>query len=119
VKVLIVEDDPLTVTTLQALLRAEGHQAEYAPSGQTALAWLSQYTPDVALIDLYIPRMGGDSLLAEMRGNERWRDIPVIFMTAAAHPDLAAIPADVPLLRKPFEPAELLALLVRLGKGAP
>jgi CheY-like chemotaxis protein len=116
-KILIVEDDPLTVETLAAILRLASHKVESATSGLTALAWLSQNTPDVVLIDLYIPRMGGDSLLAEMRGNERWRDIPAIFMTAATQPDLAAIPPGVPLLRKPFEPAELLALLPRTGKG--
>jgi CheY-like chemotaxis protein len=118
-RILIVEDDPLTVETLAAILRLAGHEVEHASSGPAALALLSQSTPDVVLIDLYIPRMGGDCLLAEMRGNERWRDIPAIFMTAATQPDLAAIPQGVPLLRKPFEPAELLALLPRAGKGQP
>jgi CheY-like chemotaxis protein len=116
-KILIVDDDPLILETLEAILRLEGHEVSQARNGQTALASLSMHTPDVALIDLYIPRMGGDSLVAEMRGNERWRDIPVLFMTAAAHPDLAAIPADIPLLRKPFEPAELRALLGQIAEG--
>ena len=84
IEVLIV-DDSLSVRRVMAnLFRGEGWQPREAKDGVEALEWLGRSTelPDVVLMDVEMPRMDGFELLASLRAQEIYRNLPVIMVTS-------------------------------------
>ena len=57
-------------------------QVNEAGNGREALEQMTQIKPDLILLDLMMPVMDGFDFLLEMRGNQAWKDIPVIVLTA-------------------------------------
>lgn len=84
VKCLIVDDREENVLALSALLRAEGVEILQAMSGQQALELLLVHDVALALVDVQMPDMDGFELAETMRGSERTRRVPIIFVTAGA-----------------------------------
>ncbi|MBN1516412.1 hybrid sensor histidine kinase/response regulator [Candidatus Sumerlaeota bacterium] len=81
-KVLIVDDAPKNIQLLGSNLRAEGYQVIPATSGAQALRAVELHAPDIILLDVMMPEMNGYEVLAKLRENGDWKDIPVIFVTA-------------------------------------
>ena len=81
-KVLIVDDRDENLEVLQALLRAPGIAVLRASSGEAALELLLEHEVALALIDVRMPSMDGFQLAELMRGSERTRRVPIIFVTA-------------------------------------
>lgn len=102
----VIEDDPVIGNMLQEILQKEGYRVERAYSGTEAVYLLERCRPDLALLDLMLPGLSGEELLARMRG------IPVIIVSAKTAVDdkvnllLSGAADDV---TKPFEIRELLA----------
>jgi CheY-like chemotaxis protein len=80
--VLIVEDTPIVREPLEKLLRYEGFDTVATSNGVEALEAMKVHTPDVILLDVAMPKMNGVEFLHQLRGDERWRDVPVIVLTA-------------------------------------
>jgi CheY-like chemotaxis protein len=80
--VLIVDDDPSTRHTLRQMLDREGFEVTEAENGRVALEQLVHCRPSVILLDLMMPEMDGFEFVANLRGREEWRDIPVVVLTA-------------------------------------
>ncbi|RLB60548.1 MAG: DNA-binding response regulator [Deltaproteobacteria bacterium] len=81
--VLIVEDEPDLVRTLEYNLRRGGYQTRAALDGRTALAQArKQPCPDAVLLDLMLPDMSGRDVCQQLKGDARTRDIPIIMVTA-------------------------------------
>jgi len=78
-KVLIVDDEPSMRITLTAFLKAEGYEANSAPSAKTALEFLSANDVDVVVTDIIMPGMTGIELMDKIRAMSQ--DIRVIVMT--------------------------------------
>lgn len=78
--ILIVDDDVTTLRLLQEFLQSE-HRVRPAPSGATALAFLNHTIPDLVLLDVEMPDMDGYDVIRAMKSNERWKNIPIIFLT--------------------------------------
>lgn len=102
----VIEDDPVIGDMLQEVLQKEGYRVERAYSGTEAVYLLERCRPDLALLDLMLPGLPGEELLARMRG------IPVIIVSAKTAVDdkvnlLLSGAADY--VTKPFEIRELLA----------
>ena len=102
----VIEDDPVIGNMLQEILQKEGYRVERAYSGTEAVYLLERCRPDLALLDLMLPGLPGEELLARMRG------IPVIIVSAKTAVDdkvnlLLSGAADY--VTKPFEIRELLA----------
>jgi chemosensory pili system protein ChpA (sensor histidine kinase/response regulator) len=113
----MVVDDSLTVRRVtQRLLTREGYQVVLAKDGVDALQQLQDYTPDVMLVDIEMPRMDGFDLTRNVRGDERYHSIPIIMITsrtADKHHEFAReLGVDV-YLGKPYQEDELLAHLAR------
>lgn len=113
-RVLVIEDDLDVRKALVDLLREHGHPATPAGGGGDALAAVAAERPDVILLDLALPDMGGDEFLDALREDARFESIPVVVMSGWAR----TIDPPVPVagwLPKPIDPRELLATLDRLG----
>ena len=80
---LIVEDDRVTASFLERLLTDAGYELTLAENGAQALDRLAQGGPfDTVLLDLRMDGVGGMEVLQRMKGNEHFRDIPVVIETA-------------------------------------
>ena len=80
--VLVVEDDPNARDLVARMLTSRGWHVDQAEHGLAALERLEVSPPDVLLVDLMMPVMDGFELVAAVRADERWRDLPVIVLTA-------------------------------------
>jgi two-component system sensor histidine kinase/response regulator len=83
-KVLLVDDYEDNLTVLELLLRSDGLELLKARSGREALEILLEHEIAVALIDVQMPEMDGFELAQLMRGIEKTRQIPILFITASA-----------------------------------
>jgi adenylate cyclase len=88
-RALVIDDDDGTRLMIGRVLRAEGWAVNEAANGKIGLQQLEADRPDLILLDLLMPEMDGFEFLAQSRSDPRYRDIPVIIVTAA---DLS--PAD-------------------------
>ena len=116
VQVLLVEDDRLNQIVAQRLLESYGVQVAIAENGLDALEAVKRQSFDLVLMDIQMPELDGYQVTAEIRKEERFRDLPIIAMTAHAMAGerekcLAAGMNDH--FTKPFDPGELKRLLVK------
>lgn len=79
--VLIVEDSPAQAIALEHLLRKEGLQVLWAPDGQVGVALAQQHAPDVIVLDVEMPRMGGFEACKCLKEDTRTADIPIVMLT--------------------------------------
>ena len=81
--VLVVDDDEALRAGIRHALQRDGWQVAEAENGRVALERLAQSAaPDVIVVDLVMPEMNGFELLDALRSSARWRDIPVLVLTA-------------------------------------
>jgi CheY-like chemotaxis protein len=115
-KILHVEDD----ASLQRLVRIAleqigGYAVQTAPDGEQALAVMRDTLPDLVLLDLDLPGINGIAVLRAMRGDERLREVPVVFLTAATDPQLLdQLTGVTEVLIKPFRPRLLVETIDRV-----
>ena len=88
-KILVVEDDRDILISITELLTMEGYEVLQANSGLAAINLLKelQDMPDLIILDLMMPGMNGEGFRTEQLKNEKFAAIPVLLMTADAHPD--------------------------------
>ena len=77
--VALVDDDRNILTSVTIALEGEGFEVRTYSDGATALAALSQTPPDIAILDIKMPRMDGMEVLRRLRQKS---DLPVIFLTS-------------------------------------
>lgn len=80
--VMVVDDDPDSLSVLARHLRREGLTVVEASSGSECLHAVKQHRPDVILLDLMMPEMDGFSLCRALRADSATAEIPVILLTA-------------------------------------
>ncbi|MBD9665324.1 signal transduction histidine kinase [Variovorax paradoxus] len=107
-KLLIVDDLPENLLALEALIRGPGRAVYRAASAEEALALLLDHEFALAILDVQMPGMNGFELAELMRGTERTRHIPIIFVTAAGRDSNYAFQGyesgAVDFLYKPLDP---------------
>jgi CheY-like chemotaxis protein len=81
--ILIVEDYPVTQRVLGTTLRNEGYTVVIAAHGLEALEALANTAVDLALVDIAMPEMDGLTLLQHLRADPRYRQLPVVMLTAS------------------------------------
>ena len=108
-RILLVDDEPRICEVVANYLRRDGYEVATAMDGETARSGLSEFKPDLVVLDLMLPAVSGFELLTEIR---RDGDLPVILLTARAEEsDRVAgleLGADDYVV-KPFSPRELVA----------
>jgi two-component system, OmpR family, alkaline phosphatase synthesis response regulator PhoP len=77
-KILIVEDDKFLNNAYKIKFTKAGYEVKVATDGNEALKVMSEFTPDIILLDLMMPIKDGFATLEEIRANPNWKNIPVI-----------------------------------------
>jgi two-component system cell cycle response regulator len=115
--ILIADDSPVVRAVVRDGLEAEGHLVHEADDGVAAIAMCRDLRPDAVLLDIEMPGLDGREVLEQLKNDAELREIPVVFLTGRTGTDdlVAGLRAGAhDYLRKPFEPAELLA---RIGSA--
>jgi len=107
--ILLVEDDADLRDTLRIALEDEGFEVESAGDGMDALRRIRQRAPDLVILDLNLPRMGGEDFLYVWRTGVETRGAPVIVITAGLGERQPAELGVEGFFAKPFEIDELLS----------
>jgi two-component system cell cycle response regulator len=115
--ILIADDSPVVRAVVRDGLEAEGYLVHEADDGLAAIARCREVRPDAVLLDIEMPGMDGREVLDLLKRDPDLRQVPVVFLTGRTGTDdlvegLRAGAHDY--LKKPFEPAELLA---RIGSA--
>lgn len=108
IKCLLVDDLPENLVALEALLKSDGLECHRASSGEEALELLLVHDYALALLDVQMPGMDGFELAELMRGSERSRHVPIIFVTAGSGDTARRFrgyeAGAVDFIQKPIEP---------------
>jgi len=111
-KIIVVDDTTASLTLLTRTLVMDGFDVRPADSGALALASAEQDVPDLVLLDIRMPEMDGFEVCRRLRLDERSRNVPIIFLSAAGELEdrIAGLSMGaVDYLTKPFHREELLA----------
>ena len=114
-RILIVDDDRGIVGALRNILEFEGIEVAAVNDGLAGLEYLHvQPLPDLVLLDLFMPCLSGREFLERLADQARFRNLPVVIMTAASGGDLMPPPGSyLAILRKPFDLDELMEVVDR------
>jgi DNA-binding response OmpR family regulator len=113
-RILITEDNPQGAELLEAFLAETTLETKVAANGEEALRLVTDWKPDVVLLDIMMPRLSGFEVCRSIRANPATRNIGVIMVTALdqhADIDRAVDVGTDDFLTKPIHKAELLLRL--------
>ena len=80
--ILIVDDEPNIVLSLEYLMKQANYDVRVARDGQEALRAVEERRPDLVLLDVMLPKLDGFSVCQTIRDNPDWKDVRVILLTA-------------------------------------
>ena len=80
--VLVVDDEPNIVLSLQFLMVQAGYDVRVARDGEEALAAVNAQPPDLVLLDVMMPKQDGYEVCQKIRANPEWENIRIIMLTA-------------------------------------
>lgn len=109
--ILIVDDDRLTLSTAQNLL-GDTYKVVAVNSGKQAYKYMATHTPDLILLDINMPEIGGFEVMRALQADPRWQKVPVIFLTAdrSAGTEVECFRMGAcDFVTKPFEPQIMLS----------
>jgi signal transduction histidine kinase len=110
--ILVVDDTPANLRLLVDILTQKGYKARPVPNGRLALTAARNMPPDLILLDIMMPEMDGYEVCNQLKVDERYREIPVIFISAV-NDVLDKVKAfslgGVDFITKPFQVEEVLA----------
>jgi DNA-binding response OmpR family regulator len=111
-RILIADDEPNIVVSLEFLMKQMGHSVRVANTGEEALNAVGEFNPDLILLDVMMPRMSGFDLCQTVRENPAWKGIKIVMLSAKGRQiDMnkgMAVGADA-YVTKPFSTRELVA----------
>lgn len=126
-RILLVDDDPITLKWLKAVLEREGYAVSTAGGGREALQCIASDLPDLVVLDLVLPDMDGLDVMRQIRQDPRLREVRVIILSVKDRPEDVVIGlragADDYVSKRPGAEVDLLAkirgLVSRMQPGAP
>jgi DNA-binding response OmpR family regulator len=116
-KILIADDEPNIVVSLEFLMRQKGYEVKVATNGEDALAAVGEFAPDLILLDVMMPRLSGYDVCQKVRENPAWAGIRIIMLSAKGR-DVEvnkglAVGADA-YVTKPFSTKDLIEQVARM-----
>lgn len=111
-KILIIEDEEIILELLQRKLTQEGYEISVARDGKEGLENMKEAKPDLVLLDIIMPKMGGFEVMEEMQKDSELKEIPVIIVSNSGQPvelDRAQkLGAKDWLIKTQFDPQEVI-----------
>lgn len=80
--ILIVDDAPNIVLSLEFLMKQEGYEVRSVTNGEDALSAMKEKRPDLVLLDIMMPQQDGYEVCQAIRANPDWKDVRIIMLTA-------------------------------------
>jgi len=125
-EVLIVDDDPDFVETMEIIMQGNGYKTRSARNGEEAFKKVKEKTPDIILLDIMMKtKTDGIWVSEKIRSDENLKEIPIIMITAVnqdsemakfnigKHEDMEYMPVNV-FMEKPVESKDLLEEIKKL-----
>lgn len=110
-KVLVVDDEPNIVLSLEFLMQQAGFEVTTAYDGESALALVNENPPDLVLLDISLPGISGFEVLEQLRSQAAFKRLPIVMLTAhgreVEREKGLALGAD-DYITKPFSTRELV-----------
>jgi CheY-like chemotaxis protein len=116
-RILLVDDEPELRIITRMMLEKAGYEVVEASNGEEGLRILANFKPDLILLDVMMPGMGGWKVCEKIKADEKLKHIPVVMFTVRTseedieHSRECGAEAHI---NKPFEKQELLATIERL-----
>jgi DNA-binding response OmpR family regulator len=116
-RILIADDEPNIVVSLEFLMKQKGYDVRVVTNGDDALQAVIEFGPELILLDVMMPRLSGYDVCQKVRENPAWAGIRIIMLSAKGR-DVEvnkgmAVGADA-YVTKPFSTKDLLAQVARL-----
>ena len=116
-KILIADDEPNIVVSLEFLMRQKGYDVKVATNGEEALVAVGEFAPDLILLDVMMPRLSGYDVCQKVRENPAWAGVRIIMLSAKGR-DVEvnkglAVGADA-YVTKPFSTKDLIEQVARM-----
>jgi DNA-binding response OmpR family regulator len=111
-RILIVDDEPNIVISLEFLMKREGFDVAVATDGEETLRAMTDHLPGLVLLDIMLPKKDGFEICQQIRANPAWQSVKIVMLTAKGRDtEIAkglALGADS-YLTKPFSIKDLVA----------
>lgn len=112
-KILIIEDDPFLSEMYAAKFNQNDFQTEVAVDGKSGLAKIKADRPDLVLLDIVLPKMDGFEILKAIRGDPKFKDIPIVLLTNLGQKSEVekglSLGADEYIIKAHFTPTAVVA----------
>jgi CheY-like chemotaxis protein len=117
-KILIVEDEEIMIDLLQRKLTREGYEVSVTRDGDEGLKAMRGVKPDLILLDIIMPKMGGFEVMEEMNKDPELRQIPIIIVSNSGQPveldNAQKLGAKDWLIKTEFDPQEVIEKVIKL-----
>ena len=112
-KVLLVEDDESVRQLVRVTLQMNDYEVVEAEDGLEGLLMLDMHKPDAVVLDLMMPDVGGERMLAQLRATEATKRTPVVIITGKPEvaPEVIGLVGRESFFPKPFDPDAIIARL--------
>lgn len=117
----VVDDEPLIRTAVLAVLNELGYEARGFGNAEELYVALvdSESNPDLLVLDQRLPDEFGSTILLSLRERPQYREIPMLFLTAIDDEEADRLSALAPVVRKPFDFADLVSAVQGQLASAP
>jgi DNA-binding response OmpR family regulator len=115
-RVLLVEDDESVRQLVRVTLQMNDYEVIEAKDGLEGLLFLDMHKPDAVVLDLMMPDVGGERMLAQLRATVETKRVPVIIITGKPEvaPEVIGLVGKDNFLPKPFDPDAIIGRLEAL-----
>ncbi|NMM29290.1 MAG: response regulator [Glaciimonas sp.] len=116
-KILIADDEPNIVISLEFLMQQSGYEVATARDGADAMQKIASFSPDLVLLDIMLPKLNGFEVCQRVRENSQWDRIKIVILSAKGREIEVskgiALGADA-YITKPFSTKDLIVQVQRL-----
>lgn len=116
-RILIADDEPNIVISLEFLMKREGFDVQVAMDGEAALQAIAAQLPDLILLDVMLPKLNGFEVCQQIRAHPQWQSLKVLMLTAKGRDTEVskglALGANA-YMTKPFSTRDLVAQVRQL-----
>ena len=116
-RILIIEDEKIILDLLQKKLTKEGYEVLIAKDGKEGLKIIKKEKPNLVLLDIIMPKMGGFEVMEEINKDKELKKIPVIVVSNSGQPveidRIRKLGAKDWLIKTEFDPQEVLDKVIK------